>query len=91
MSLTDTARKLYAILAPHGVVIGGVCGALHGVERFTRGVDMATDLQPELVISLLRKAGIEAQVVRGDAFDKLSWVIKGMHDGVEFQVAGMSV
>lgn len=86
MSLVDTARKLYAALKSHAVVIGGICGAMHGVERFTRDVDMATDLMPNQVIDALRNAGISADVVRRDAFDPLPWVIRGDHDGVPFQI-----
>lgn len=86
MSLTDTARKLYAALKPHGVVIGGICAAMHGVERFTRDVDMATDLGPDQVIATLREAGIEAEIHHGNAFEGLSWVIRGTDDDIEFQV-----
>lgn len=86
MSLTDTARILYKLLKPHAIVIGGICGGMHGVERFTRDVDMATDLDSDQVISVLHKAGISAEVVRGDNFDPLPWVIRGTHDGIPFQV-----
>ncbi len=84
MSLTTVTRKLLAILEPHGVVIGGVCGMMHGVERFTRDVDLATDLLPEKVILIL--GDIEAEIQKGDALDPLPWVIKGVCDGIEFQV-----
>lgn len=59
---------------------------MHGIERFTRDVDMATDLEPDQVLSALHKAGIVAEVIRGDAFDPLPWVIRGSHDGIPFQV-----
>lgn len=86
MSLVDTARRLYAALMPHGVVIGGICGAMHGVERFTRDVDLATDWTPEQVIDALMGAGIPAEVMRGDVLDPLPWVIRGELDGVPFQI-----
>lgn len=86
MSLAAVARKLFGILEPHGIVIGGVCGMMHGVERFTRGVDMATDLKPEKVIDLLDRKGVKAEVRKGDIPDPLAWVIKGVCDGIEFQV-----
>jgi len=86
MSLVKVARKLYVILQPHGVLIGGICGAMHGVERFTRDVDMATDLSAAKVVSLLKKAGIAAEIRHGDATDALSWVVKGACDDVEFQI-----
>ena len=91
MSLVDAARKLYAALKPHGVVIGGICGAVHGVERFTRDVDLATDWTPEQVIDALHHAGIAADVVRGDVLDPLPWVIRGELDGVPFQVLPAAV
>jgi len=86
MSLTDTARILYEALKPHAVVIGGICAGMHGVERFTRDIDMATDLKSDQVVAALHQAGISADVVRGDIFDPLPWVIQGVHDGIPFQV-----
>ena len=86
MSLTDTARKLYALFKPHGVVIGGICATVHGVERFTRDVDMATDLSPDQVMEILGKAGIQAELVRSDASESLSWVVRGADDGIPFQL-----
>ena len=86
MSLTDTARILYGALKPHAVVIGGICASMHGVERFTRDVDLATTLESDQVIAALHQVGIAAEVVRGGALDPLPWVIKGSHEGIPFQV-----
>lgn len=77
---------LYEALKPHAVIIGGICANMHGVERFTRDVDMATNLKSDQVIAALGKVGITAEVVQGDAFDPLPWVIKGSHEGIPFQV-----
>lgn len=49
MQLSEAARRLLDILDPEGVLIGGICGALYGVERFTRDVDIAVDLDAETV------------------------------------------
>lgn len=86
MSLVAVARKLHGVLQPHGILIGGICGAMHGIERFTRDVDLATDLDAAKVIILLKNEGIEAEIKFGDSFDRLSWVIKGVCDDVEFQI-----
>ncbi len=50
MQLADAASRLLSVLDPEGVLIGGVCGALYGLERFTRGVDVAALclIHPEL-------------------------------------------
>lgn len=86
MSLVAVARKLHGVLQPHGILIGGICGMMHGIERFTRDVDLATDLDAEKVMMLLKNEGIEAETNVGDSFDRLSWVIKGVCDDVEFQI-----
>lgn len=85
--LLAAARKLYQALAPHAVLIGGICGAMHGVERFTRDIDFAADLLPEDLIDLLSEKGITAQIRRGTSVtEPLSWVISGDCDGVPFQI-----
>lgn len=86
MSLVSVATRLYATLEPHAVLIGGICGAMHGVERFTRDVDMATDLSAAKVVSLLKKAGIDSEIQHGEATDALTWVVKGICEDIEFQI-----
>jgi len=86
MSLVAVARKLHGVLRPHGILIGGICGVMHGIERFTRNVDLATDLNAEKVVGLLKNEGIDAEIRFGDALDRLSWVIQGVCDDVEFQI-----
>jgi hypothetical protein len=86
VSLVAAARRLHAALEPHAMLIGGICGAMHGVERFTRDVDLASDLVPERVVALLTKQGIACELRRGGADDTLAWVVSGQCDGVDFQV-----
>jgi hypothetical protein len=90
VSLAAAVRRLHATLAPHGVLVGGVCGAMLGVERFTRDVDIATDLAPEAVMSALAQASIGATLRRGGPGEPLSWVVSGLIDGVPFQVLAAS-
>jgi len=44
MQLSEAAARLLSLLDPEGVLIGGICGAVYGVERFTRDVDIATSI-----------------------------------------------
>lgn len=85
-SLSEAARRLQQILGEHAVVIGGICGAIHGVERFTHDVDFATDLEPERVLELLEQAGIEASSKTAAEPDELPWVVTGMLDEIPFQI-----
>jgi len=86
MRLSEVARRLLVILDPEGVLIGGVCGALYGVERFTGNVDIAADLDAETIVKRLNDAGIEAAVRRSNEPGDLSWVVHGLFEGIEFQV-----
>jgi len=86
MQLDEAAHQLLAIFDPDGVVIGGICGAIYGVERFTRDVDLAVAITPEVVTSRLLDAGIEASVTHSNEPGDLSWVVHGEIGGVEFQV-----
>ncbi len=86
MQLSDAARRLLEILDPEGVLIGGICAAVYGVERFTRDVDIAADLDPETVVGRLGEAGIKATVRQSSEPEDLTWVVHGEAGGVEFQV-----
>jgi len=86
VQLDDAAKRLLQVLDPDGIVIGGICGFIYGVERFTRDVDVATSLNAEHVIRLLRDAGIEATVRSSNEPGDLSWVISGEIESIEFQI-----
>jgi len=86
MRLSEAARRLLAILDPEGVLIGGICGALYGVERFTKDVDIAAGLDAEMIVQRLNGAGIDAAVHRSNEPDDLSWVVHGLVEGVDFQI-----
>jgi len=86
MQLSEAARRLLDILDPEGVLIGGICGTLYGVERFTRDVDIAADLDAETIVQRLNDAGIDAAVRRSHEPGDLSWVVHGLFEGIEFQV-----
>jgi len=86
MQLSDAARRLLGILDPEGILIGGICGAVYGVERFTRDIDVAADLDAEAVVQRLKEAGIKAAVRTSHEPGDLSWVVHGTMEGIEFQV-----
>jgi len=86
MRLSEAARRLLEILDPEGVLIGGICGALYGVERFTRDVDIAVDLDAETIMQCLNNAGVEAAIRRSHEPGDLSWVVHGLLENVEFQI-----
>ena len=86
MQLSEAANRLLGILDPEGVLIGGICGALYGVERFTKDVDIAADLEPETIVQRLQDADIAAAVRRSSEPGDLSWVVHGKFEGIDFQV-----
>ncbi len=86
MLLSEAAAKLLGLLDPEGVLIGGICGALYGVERFTRDVDIAADLEPETIVQRLHEAGIASELRRSNEPGDLSWVVHGEFEDIEFQV-----
>jgi len=86
MQLDQAARRLLEVFDPDGVVIGGICGAIYGVERFTRGVDLAVALDPQQVVERLRHAGVASTVHHSNEPGDLSWVVSGDIEGVAFQV-----
>jgi len=86
MQLSEAAARLLALLDPEGVLIGGICGAVYGVERFTRDVDIAADLDPEEIMQRLQQAGIASDVRRSSEPGDLSWVVHGQFEHIDFQV-----
>ena len=86
MQLSEAAASLLALLDPEGVLIGGICGAVYGVERFTRDVDIAADLDPEVIMQRLQQAGIASDVRRSSDPGDLSWVVHGQFENIDFQV-----
>ena len=86
MQLSEAAARLLALLDPEGVLIGGICGAVYGVERFTRDVDIAADLDADVIVQRLQDAGIKADVRRSNEPGDLSWVVHGQFENIDFQV-----
>jgi len=86
MLLSEAAARLLSLLDPAGVLIGGICGALYGVERFTRDVDIAADLDPETIVQRLQDAGVTSELRRSNELNDLSWVVHGVFEHIEFQV-----
>lgn len=86
MLLSEAAQRLLEILNPEGVLIGGLCGAIYGVERYTRDVDIAISLDPKIIISRLHNEDISASVRYSNEPGDLSWVVYGHIEGIEFQV-----
>jgi len=86
MQLSEAAARLLRLFDPEGVLIGGICGAIYGVDRFTRDVDIAADLEPEVVVQRLHDAGIVSELRRSNEPGDLSWVVHGVYEEIEFQV-----
>jgi len=86
MQLSEAAARLLALFDPEGVLIGGICGAVYGVERFTRDVDIAADLDPDVIVQRLQDAGIASDVRRSSEPGDLSWVVHGQYESIDFQV-----
>ncbi len=86
MRLDQAARRLLDLLDPESMLIGGLCAAMHGVERFTRDVDIASGLQPEEILRRLKKAGIKADIRTNHDPGDLAWVITGEIGDIEFQI-----
>ena len=86
MQLDQAARRLLEIFDPEGVLIGGICGAIYGVERFTRDVDIAVTMSHDDVLSRLTAAGITATISTSHDPGDLSWVINGQMEGIDFQI-----
>lgn len=86
MQLSEAAARLLALLDPEGVLIGGICGAVYGVERFTRDVDIAADLDADEIVQRLQRAGIATELRRSSESGDLSWVVSGQLGGIDFQI-----
>jgi hypothetical protein len=86
MQLSEAASRLLSLLDPEGVLIGGICGAVYGIDRFTRDVDIAADLEPETIVQRLQDAGISSGIRRSSEPDDLSWVVFGQLEEIDFQV-----
>lgn len=86
MQLSEAARRLLALFDAEGVLIGGICGAIYGIERFTRDVDLAVSLDAASVLHRLKQAGIDAAIRRSNDPGDLSWVVCGRLDDIHFQI-----
>lgn len=86
MRLSDAARRLLELLGDDAILIGGLCGAVHGVERFTRDVDIAARCPPETILKALRQAGLRANMRTSSDPGDLAWVIHGEIGDIPFQI-----
>jgi len=83
--IVSATRKLSFILDSHGVIIGGLCANLHGIERFEKVIEFAVDLTATETMELLVQAGIAAKLASSRA-DGDAWEIAGNCDGITFQM-----
>ncbi len=84
--LQAAAKIARALGGDHLVIVGGLAGFLHGVDRYTTDVDLATDLTSEEVAGRLAEIGLATTVHAGAADDPLPWVAEAEIDGVPVQI-----
>jgi hypothetical protein len=85
VELVEAVRRLQAVLG-QAPVIGGIGAAIHGVERFTRDIDLTSSLSRQQIEAILQAANISFSVRLGNIHDSLPWVVHGDYDGIPFQI-----
>lgn len=85
--LRDVAHRIQSLLgAEDSVLVGGLAVAVHGYVRATDDVDILTRLGIAEVRRRLGAEGIATETLRGDILDGGFTCMRGMLDGVRFDV-----
>ncbi len=85
--LIAAAVRLARLLGPDEcVLIGGLAVGVQGYVRATDDLDFICRRPLEETRARLRQVGIEARLLRGDAFDAGFSCLKGEIDGVRFDI-----
>lgn len=85
--LLSVAQRLAAILGDQAVLIGGMAVSALGHVRATRDVDFASREAPEQIQQRFSRYGIAVEVHHGDLLEgDLRWVVRGLLDGIPFDV-----
>ncbi len=85
-SISSVVRKLSSILNGHGVILGGVCANLHGIEQYEKTVEFTVDLPAKKVMQLLNQEGIHATLSSNGIGKNSTWVINGDCDWISYQI-----
>ena len=85
--LVRTAHRLVSMIDPDGcVVVGAMAVAVHGYPRATTDVDLVSRLPLVEARKRLADHGVKATLRRGDVAERdFDW-LKGVFDGIEFDV-----
>ncbi|MHB1927748.1 MAG: hypothetical protein ACYCRD_10900 [Leptospirillum sp.] len=80
-------ERISEILGEESVVlIGAHALSAWGVPRATRDIDFAASGGPKEIASRLAESGVWAEVHRGDPDDPIPWSVRGVIDGVPFDI-----
>jgi hypothetical protein len=87
LALRETAARLARILGEDQcLLVGGLAVAAHGYLRATDDVDLVTQLSLQRAQQLLKEHGIATTLTSGDVLEGDFACLKGMLDGVRFDV-----
>ena len=87
LDLRKAAVRLARILGPDDcLLVGGMAVGAHGYVRATKDVDFVVRVKLEEVRAQLERQGIRVTLTRGDPLEGGFPCIKGMLDGVPFDV-----
>jgi len=85
--LVRIAHRLASMLGPDGcVVVGALAVAVHGHPRATTDVDLGSRLPLTEARKRLADHGVKATLRRGDVAERDFDGLKGVFDGIEFDV-----
>jgi hypothetical protein len=90
--LVRVARLLIRIIEPGpSAVVGALAVAVHGYVRATKDVDLVTGIPLAEARRRLVENGVKATLKRGDVLEGDFSCVKGVLDGVEFDVLPLLV
>ena len=90
--LVRVAQRLADMIEPEScVVVGALAIAVHGYVRATRDVDLVTRIPLSEARKRLAEHGVKAVLKRGDVLEGDFSCIKGVLDGIDFDVLPLLV